>query len=143
MALPPLVVTGAIISAAHINSIRNHLGTWSTTVSAGGNDLTNVGTITANVGAFGGSITSPAISTANIGVSGVMSATSAAISGTATVGSLQRIPRLRRSSALRARPSSIWSVNRRIWPSIRLLGTIHTSGGEVPTAMRMALGHSI
>jgi hypothetical protein len=88
MALPPLVVTGAIISAAHINSIRNHLGTWSTTVSAGGNDLTNVGTITANVGAFGGSITSPAISTANIGVSGVMSATSAAISGTATVGSL-------------------------------------------------------
>jgi hypothetical protein len=46
MALPPLVVTGQIVAAGHINAIRNWLTAWGAPVAAGNNDLTGVASLT-------------------------------------------------------------------------------------------------
>lgn len=43
MPFPPLVVTGQVVSAAHINSIRNALSTWPGDVSADGYNLNELG----------------------------------------------------------------------------------------------------
>lgn len=83
MAFPPLVVTGQIVAASHINSIRNGLITWGGNVSGGGNNLSSVGAISAASGAFTG-----AVSAASVAATGAVSGASASITGAITCGSV-------------------------------------------------------
>lgn len=93
MPLPPLVVSGQVISAAHINALRNALGTLAATLNANTNDITNVGTITANiaivstVNANSIAVTT-SIAAATLTLTGVLSGVNATFSAAVTAASL-------------------------------------------------------
>jgi len=53
MAFPPLVITGDIISASHINAIRNALITWPGGVDAANYTLSNATLQSARIGSTG------------------------------------------------------------------------------------------
>jgi hypothetical protein len=80
MPFPGLVVSGQVISAAHINAIRNALITWPGDVDADGFDLSDVGALTAATINASASLT-----TAYLAVSGALDGASAYLTGTLLV----------------------------------------------------------
>lgn len=99
MAFPPLVVSDEIISAAHVNSIRNALLTWPGDVSAGTHNLSDVGALGAVSGAF-----SSALTAASITVTAAVTGATGVFSGAVTVASLTA------SGALSAAATSVTTL---------------------------------
>jgi hypothetical protein len=89
MALPPLVASNQIISAAHINAIRNFIGQWTASVDANGNTLSNVSSFTAGAGLFAGALTANTFSTTTVAMAGALTGvTTGSFSGAVSVASL-------------------------------------------------------
>lgn len=80
MPFPPLVISGQVISAAHINAIRNALMTWPGDVYADGFNLSGVGVLTAaTINASTG------VAAAYLNVAGALDGVNAYFSGTMSV----------------------------------------------------------
>lgn len=100
MTLPPLVVSGQVISAAHINAIRNALGTsnaetysWTAHVSANGKNITGLGTVTAVSAVVSGTLVAgtleaATVSASNVAATGTVAAANANITGTVSANAI-------------------------------------------------------
>lgn len=94
MAFPPLVASGDLIAASHVNAIRNGQMTWAGDVDADGHNLSDVGTLTAVTGTFSGVLSGAsaaitgAVTAASITVTASVTAATGAFSGAVTVASL-------------------------------------------------------
>lgn len=101
MTFPPLVVSGQVISAAHINLIRNTLVamygeqySWAADVTANNKNISGINSLGAAVGAFSGGVSAASatltgtLSAATVTSSGAVNGASAAITGAITAGSL-------------------------------------------------------
>jgi hypothetical protein len=89
--IPPLVVSGQVISAAHINALRNAAATlntelyaWAGNVAAGGFNLSGVGALSAASGTFTGGLSAASLSATTLTLTGALTGASCTFSGTAT-----------------------------------------------------------
>jgi hypothetical protein len=87
MALPPLVSSGQVVAASHINSIRTALGSWSFAVNAGNNTLSNLGPVTGTSATFTGTVTAASFS-GPITTGGAVTAATGSFSGAVSAASV-------------------------------------------------------